>query len=75
MAVVSGIDFVVTGEWAAVGLLRDNIFELLCLKSTAPICHLVMLYHRLVLPLIMCEKNASFLCLSAGYVNSSLPCT
>ena len=40
---VSGSAFGVTGEWATVGLLRDNIFELLCLKSTAPTCHLVML--------------------------------
>ena len=43
MAAVSGSAFGVTGEWATVGLLRDNIFELLCLKSTAPICHSVML--------------------------------
>ena len=26
VAAVSGIAFGVTGEWAAVGLLRDNIF-------------------------------------------------
>ena len=43
MAVVSGGAFGITGEWATVGLLRDNIFELLFLKSTAPTCHLVML--------------------------------
>ena len=43
MAAVSGRDFDVTGEWATVGMLRDNMFALLCLTSTAPICHLVML--------------------------------
>ena len=43
MAAVSGSAFGVTGEWATVGLLRDNIFELLCLKSTASACHLLML--------------------------------
>ena len=43
MAAVSGSAFDVTGEWATVGVLRNNIFELLCITSTAPICHLVML--------------------------------
>ena len=43
MSAVSGGDFGNTDEWATVRLLRDNIFELLCLKSTAPPCHLVML--------------------------------
>ena len=42
MAAVPGSDFGITGEWAKVGLLRDNIFELLCLKYTVPTCHLVM---------------------------------
>ena len=27
MAEVSGSDFGITGEWAAIGLLRDNIFN------------------------------------------------
>ena len=40
---VSGRAFGIIDEWAAVGLLRDNIFDLLFLKSTAPACHLVML--------------------------------
>ena len=35
--------WVVLGEWATVGLLRDNIFELLCLKSTAPDYNVVVL--------------------------------
>ena len=43
MVAVSGSAFGVTGERAAVVLLRDNIFELLRLKSTAPIFHLLML--------------------------------
>ena len=43
MAAVSVSGFDITGEWATVGLLRDNIFELLCLKSTAPTCHSVIL--------------------------------
>ena len=43
MAAVSGSAFGSTGEWAMVGLLRDNIFELLYLKSTAPTYHLLML--------------------------------
>ena len=42
--------------------------------STAPICHSVILLRQLVLPLIMCAKDASFLCPSAGYVHSSLTC-
>ena len=29
--------------WATVALLSDNISDLLFLKSTAPVCHLVML--------------------------------
>ena len=74
MAAVLGSAFSVTGEWDTVGLLRGNIFGLLCLKSTAPICYSVMLYHWLVLPIIMCAKYASFFCLSAGYVHSLLPC-
>ena len=36
MSTVLGSDFVITGKWAKLGFLRDNIFELLCLKSTAP---------------------------------------
>ena len=43
MATVLGSAFGNTCEWAMVGSLRDNIFELLCLKSTTPACHLVML--------------------------------
>ena len=43
MSAVSGSDFDITCEWATVGLLRDNLFELLCFKSTAPTCYLVML--------------------------------
>ena len=43
MAVVLGRAFDVTGEWYTVGVLRDNVFALLCLTSTAPICHSVML--------------------------------
>ena len=43
MAAVSISAFDVTGEWDTVGVLRGNIFELLCLTSTAPIWHLVML--------------------------------
>ena len=58
MTTVSGSDFGITGEWDTVGLLRDNIFELLCLKSTVPTCHLVMLKHQLVLLNIMCAKDA-----------------
>ena len=73
MAVVSDRDFDVIGEWYTVGVLRDNIFALLCLTSTAPIYHSLMLYHQWVMPLIMWEKNASFLFPLAGYVNSLLP--
>ena len=43
MAAVSGSAFGITSDWATVDLLRDNIFELLCVKSTAPTCHSVML--------------------------------
>ena len=43
MDAISGSAFGITGEWDTVGLLRDDIFELLCLKSTAPTCHLVIL--------------------------------
>ena len=43
VAVVSGIAFGITGEWAMVGLFRDSIFESLCLNSTASTYHLVML--------------------------------
>ena len=43
MAAVSVSAFGITGEWDPVGLLRDNIFELLYLKSTAPTCHSVIL--------------------------------
>ena len=43
MAVVSDRDFDVIGEWYTVGVLRDNVVVLLCLTSTAPICHSVML--------------------------------
>ena len=72
MAAVSGIALGNTCEWATISLLRDNIFELLFLKFTAPTCHWLMLYHRLVLPPIMCTQDASFLCPSEVYVNSSL---
>ena len=74
MAAVSGSAFDIIGEWDTVGLLSDNIFDLLFLKSTAPTCHLVMLYHRLVLLPIMCAKVTSFLCTLKGYVHSLLPC-
>ena len=43
MAAVSGGDFDMTGEWAMLGMLIDSMFVLLCIMSTAPICHLVML--------------------------------
>ena len=43
MVAVSVSAFDVTGELATVGLLRDNMLNLLCLTSTAPLCHLVML--------------------------------
>ena len=43
MAAVSGSAFGIIGEWDMVGLLSDNNFELIFLKSTAPTCHSVML--------------------------------
>ena len=43
MAAVLGRSFVIIGEWATVGLLIDNMFNLLFLKSTAPAFHYVML--------------------------------
>ena len=50
MAAVSGSDFRIIGDdcvsktgWATVGLMSDNIFDLLFLKSTEPACHSVML--------------------------------
>ena len=43
MATVLGRDFDVTGEWATLGVLRDNFFALLCLMSIAPICQSVIL--------------------------------
>ena len=43
MAAVSGSAFDVTGEWDTVGVLRDNMFELICITYTAHICHSVML--------------------------------
>ena len=46
VAAVSGSTFDVTGEWATVGVLRDIMVELLCLMSTALICHSVMLYYQ-----------------------------
>ena len=46
MAAVSGSAFYVTDEWATVGVLRDIMVELLCLMSTALICHSVMLYYQ-----------------------------
>ena len=45
VATVLGRAFDVTDERVMVGVLRDIIFALLCLTSTAPICHSVMLYH------------------------------
>ena len=74
MVAVSGIAFGIIGECAMVGLLSDNIFDSLFPKSTALACCLVILYHQLVFPPIMCAKVASFLCLSEGCVNSLLPC-
>ena len=74
MAAVLVSAFGITGELDKVGFFRDNIFELLCLKSTVHACHSVMLYHQLVLSPIMCAKDASFLCPSAGYVHPLLPC-
>ena len=43
MAALSVSAFGVTGEWATIGLLMDNIFELVYLKCIARICYLVML--------------------------------
>ena len=43
MADVSGSAFRTIGDWDTVGLLSDNIFDLLFIKSTAPACHSVML--------------------------------
>ena len=43
MAAVSGSAFCITGEWATVDLMRDDIFGLLCLEPTAPACHSVLL--------------------------------
>ena len=43
MAAVSGSVFGIIGEWDTVGLLSDNIFDLLFLKSNAPACYSVML--------------------------------
>ena len=43
MEVVSGSALGIIGEWATVGLLSDNMFDLLLIKSTAHDCHLVML--------------------------------
>ena len=74
MSAVSGSAFGIIGEWALVGLLSDNIFDLLFLKSTAPDCHLMMLQHRLVFPYILCAKVASFLYMLKGYVHSLLLC-
>ena len=43
MDAVTGSDFDMTGEWDMVGVLKDNMFELLCLTYTAPRFYLVML--------------------------------
>ena len=43
VASVLGSAFGIIGEWATLGLLSDNIFDLLFIKSTAPACHVVML--------------------------------
>ena len=43
VAEVSSSAFGIIGEWATVGLLSDNTFDLLFLKSAAPTCHGVML--------------------------------
>ena len=42
MEAVLGSAFGIIGEWATLGLLSDNIFDLLFLKSTAPTCNLVI---------------------------------
>ena len=39
MVAVSVSAFGIIGEWVMVGLLSDNMFDLLFLKSTAPVCH------------------------------------
>ena len=74
MEAVSGSAFGIIGEWVTVGLFSDNMFDLLFLKSNAPACHLVTLYHRMVLPPTMCVKVAYFLCPLERYVNSLPPC-
>ena len=43
MAAVLGSAFGIIGECATVGLLSDNMFDLLFLNSTAPTCIYVML--------------------------------
>ena len=43
VSVVLGRAFYVTSEWATVGVLIDNAFTVLCMTSTAPIYHSVML--------------------------------
>ena len=43
MAEVSGSSVSIIGEWDTVGLLSDNMFDLIFIKSTAPDCHLVLL--------------------------------
>ena len=43
MSAVLSSDFAIPGQWDMVGVLRDNMFELLCLTSNAPICHSVIL--------------------------------
>ena len=43
MEAILGSAFGIIGEWATVGLLIDNMFNLLFLKSTAPAFHYVML--------------------------------
>ena len=43
VAAVYGSAFGIIGEWDTVGLLIDNIFDLLFPKSTTLACHLVML--------------------------------
>ena len=43
MAAISGSAFSIIGEWVKAGLLSDNMFDLLSIKSTAPAYHSVML--------------------------------
>ena len=43
MAAELGRDFDIIGEGATVGVLSDNIFDLLFVKSTAPAFHSVLL--------------------------------